>query len=69
MSKLVCPECGSKEVTVTAEQAFMVNTDEHYYHSVKTQDPDAKASCLDCGWVGRRDGLKKLAAANKKAGL
>lgn len=55
--KLKCPECGSLNVTVTAEQMFMVNTGAHYCHSVKTQDDDAKAGCLDCQWTGRRDQL------------
>jgi hypothetical protein len=56
---LVCPSCGSDNCTVTAEQAFMVNTGDHFCHSVKTQDSDAKASCLDCHWSGRRDQLKE----------
>lgn len=55
---LCCPQCGSTEVTVTAEQMFMANTGEHYCHSVKTQDSDAKAACLHCRWEGRRDQLK-----------
>ena len=55
--KLVCPECGSDQVTVTAEQSFMVNTGEHYCHSVKTHDPDAKARCLSCQWQGERHAL------------
>jgi transcription elongation factor Elf1 len=54
---LNCPECGSERVVVTAEQMFMVNTGEHYCHSVKTQDGDAKALCLDCRWEGFRDEL------------
>ena len=62
--KLICPECGSDQVTVTAEQSFMVNTGEHYCHSVKTHDPDAKARCLSCQWQGER---RALAAATKKA--
>lgn len=52
-----CPECGSKEVTLTEETKYMANTLEHYCHSVKTQDPDAKATCLRCDWEGRHDGL------------
>lgn len=52
-----CPECGSPEVTLTHEQSFMANTGEHYCHSVKTQDPDAKANCLNCWWLGRHDQL------------
>ena len=54
----VCPECGSPEVTVTAEQMFMVNTGDHYCHSVKTQDSNAQATCLECRWAGQRDQLK-----------
>lgn len=54
---LKCPECGSQEVTVTHEQSFMVNTGEHYCHSVKTHDADSKSKCLECGWCGRRDQL------------
>lgn len=54
MSTLKCPECGSEEVTLTAEQMFMANTLEHYCHSVKTQDSDAKADCLECRWEGER---------------
>ena len=53
-----CPECGSESVTLTAEQAFMANTGNHYCHSVKVQDDDAKANCLDCNWSGRHDQLK-----------
>ena len=52
-----CPECGSEGVTVTAEQMFLVNTGEHYCHSVKTQDSDAKARCIACGWVGEHKDL------------
>ena len=52
-----CPECGSKEVAVTAEQMFMVNTGDHYCHSVKVQDDDAKAACLACRWTGNRGAL------------
>jgi hypothetical protein len=55
---LRCPECRSRQVAVTAEQMFMVNTGEHYCHSVKTQDSDAKATCLKCRWTGERAQLK-----------
>lgn len=53
----VCPECDSKEVTATAEQMFMVNTGDHYCHSVKAHDCDAKSKCLSCGWRGQRGEL------------
>lgn len=52
-----CPECDSENVAVTAEQMFYVNTGDHYCHSVKTQDSDAKATCLDCRWEGKRQDL------------
>lgn len=52
-----CPECGSHEVTTSHLQRFMVNTGDHYCHSVKTQDADSEATCLGCEWVGRRDQL------------
>ena len=54
---LKCPECGSLKVATTAEQMFMVNTGEHYCHSVKAHDADSKATCLACRWTGRRDQL------------
>lgn len=58
-----CPECRSTEVTLTYEQKFMANSGEHYCHSVKTQDPDSKAGCLDCDWTGRHD---QLSATDEK---
>ena len=54
---LKCPKCGSLEVATAAEQMFMVNTGDHYCHSVKAHDDNAKATCLDCRWTGRRDQL------------
>ena len=56
--ELLCPECGSTEVAVT-EQMFMVNTRDHYCHSVKTQASDTKAVCLSCRWRGQRQQLKE----------
>jgi transcription elongation factor Elf1 len=61
-----CPECGSERVCVTAEQMFFVNTGEHWCHSVKTQDDEAKATCLDCRWEGHRPDLKVTEAPPKK---
>ena len=52
-----CPDCGSVNVAVTVEQMFMVNTGEHYCHSVKEHDQQAKADCLDCRWTGKRSDL------------
>ena len=54
----ICPQCGTEDVTVSHLQRFMVNTGEHYCHSVKTQDPDSEATCLGCSWIGRRDELQ-----------
>ena len=56
-----CPECESAEVFSTHEQAFMVNTGEHYCHMVKTHDGDAKAGCTECGWRGERQHLREMA--------
>lgn len=58
---LTCPECGSENVTLAHVQKFMANTGEHYCHATKTHDPYSEAGCLDCGWKGRRDGLKSNA--------
>lgn len=52
-----CPKCDSQKIAVTAEQMFMVNTGDHYCHSVKTHDADAKSTCLDCHWAGTRSQL------------
>lgn len=52
-----CPSCDSTEVFSTHEQAFMVNTDQHYLHMVKAHDSDAKAGCRDCDWRGQRGQL------------
>ena len=51
---LVCPECGSEEVTVSHVQTFMVNSGDHYCHSVKCHDPESEARCLECRWSGCR---------------
>ena len=55
----VCPECGSDRVTTEHHQKFMVNTDDHYCHSMKPQDADSPATCIDCQWTGERRDLKK----------
>ena len=69
---LMCPECASVMVVVTAEQMFDANTGDHYCHSVKPHDDNAKAECLHCQWEGRRDQLKdadkELAARRDKGG-
>ena len=54
---LHCPNCDSENVAVTEETMWMVNTMEHYCHSVKAHDSDAKATCLDCRWEGERRNL------------
>ncbi len=55
---LSCPDCGSEQVTTEHHQMFMVNTGEHWCHSVKTQDHDSPATCLDCHWKGERQHLR-----------
>lgn len=57
MTTYNCPECDGTEVTLTHEQSFMANTGSHYCHSVKVQDPESKAMCLECGWHGCHDQL------------
>jgi len=54
---ITCPECGSDQVTTEHHQKFMVNTMEHYNHSMKTQDSDSPATCLSCDWKGQRKDL------------
>ena len=49
-----CPECGSDLVTVTHVQTFMVNTGDHYCHSIKAHDPDSPTRCIACDWNGER---------------
>lgn len=61
---LECPGCGSPEVTLTYEQKFMANTGEHYCHSVKTQDSDSQATCLDCDWNGLHEQLTNYGKTN-----
>ena len=53
-----CPDCGGENVTVTAEQMFMINTGDHYCHKIKAQDSDAKCACLNCEWRGVRADLE-----------
>lgn len=54
---LRCPECGTDQVVVYEMHAIMANTFEHYCHSVKAHDSDAKARCLKCEWEGQRQTL------------
>lgn len=58
--KIVCPSCGSDRVAATHEQMFMVNTGEHYCHSVKTHDENYKCLCLECDWDGQKSALKQV---------
>lgn len=55
---LTCPECGTDQVVVHEVRSLMVNTYEHYCHSVKAHDPDANCRCLKCEWSGERKDLK-----------
>lgn len=57
---LVCPDCGSDQVTTVHIQRFMVNTGEHYCHSIKTHDDDSPSGCLKCDWVGIRKNLSEI---------
>lgn len=59
MPLYTCPECGSDQVTTAHIQTFMVNTGDHYCHSMKTHDSDSPARCLDCDWTGQRHQLTK----------
>jgi hypothetical protein len=52
-----CPECGSDQVTTENHQMFLVNTGEHYCHSMKTHDSNSLATCLSCRWEGLREDL------------
>ena len=54
-----CPECESDQVTTEHHQMFMVNTGDHYCHSMKTHDSDSPANCLNCHWTGERHQLKQ----------
>lgn len=54
-----CPNYDSEQVTVGHLQTFMVNTGEHWCHSIKTHDSDSPATCLECWWEGERKDLKQ----------
>lgn len=54
---LLCPQCGSDRVAVAEVTKIMVNTLEHWCHSVKAGDDDAQVSCLECEWEGVRVSL------------
>lgn len=57
MSKRTCPNCDSEQVVTTYEQLVDANSYEHYCHSVKPHDANSKATCLACGWKGKREDL------------
>ena len=65
-SELRCPSCGSNQVTVTEETKWMANTMEHWCHSVKAHDADARADCLACCWQGIRAQLTAAHQATKE---
>lgn len=54
---LVCPECGSEEVTTTEISRFDVNTGELFNFVVKYYDSNSEARCTNCGWDGFRQDL------------
>jgi len=57
---LVCPECKSDRVTTAHIQRFIVNTGEHYCHSVNTHDDESPSACLECDWIGIRKNLLEV---------
>jgi len=57
VTELHCPECGSKDVFSTHEQAFMINTGDHYGHMTNDYDSNSKSGCIVCGWRGERSHL------------
>ena len=59
-AQLTCPVCSSTEVTTAHIQTFMVNTGDHYCHSMKTHDCNSPAFCTDCSWRGERQDLIKV---------
>ena len=56
-----CPLCGSDNLLVYEETAWVLNTGEFYCHSVKVHDDNAKVRCEDvgCWWVGELSDTKK----------
>jgi len=64
-TKYTCPDCGSDQVTSAHVQMFMVNTRDHYCHSVKTHDPDSRSYCVDCEWEGVRSDLLEVDVPKK----
>jgi hypothetical protein len=56
-SLLRCPSCNSDKVTLEYQQKVMANTWEHYCHSMKPQDSDSPAGCLECDWTGQHKDL------------
>lgn len=57
MEMYYCPNCGSDQVYSSHIQGFMVNTQDHYCHLVKTHDDDSPSGCRDCHWKGQREEL------------
>lgn len=55
-----CPYCSSQNVIVYEKTAYMVNTLEHYCHSIKAHDSDAEVCCLDCDFEGFNHELKEV---------
>lgn len=65
MTTYTCPECGSDQVTTAHIQKFMVNSGDHWCHSVKTHDSYSPADCLDCDWSGERSQLIEVEPAKQ----
>lgn len=56
-----CPVCGSDNLLVYEETAFVLNTGEFFCHSTKVHDDDAKVICQDdtCNWAGQLQDVEK----------
>lgn len=56
-----CPSCGSDDLLVYEQIAWVLNTGEFYCHAVKAHDSDAEVSCqhTSCNWVGELEDVKK----------
>jgi ADP-ribose pyrophosphatase YjhB (NUDIX family) len=52
--KLFCPNCNSTDLLVYEKTAYVLNTLEHWCHSVKAHDNEAECYCRDCDWEGNR---------------
>lgn len=56
-----CPVCGSDDLLIYEETAWVLNTGDFFCHSVKVHDSDAKVCCNDgsCNWIGKLEDTQK----------